>query len=144
MPFLRGSIQVLEICNKSISDPKKRLAPRIRPNRWPSNKSDISLGLVSWYRRFIANFSAIIAPLTRFTKKNARWNWEPDEAAVFEKFNQHALRACVPGFIAPIHSLNRRQYHCWSWCSANQTLQEWWTSYCIRQLHVKRDRAWPN
>ncbi|KAL6433556.1 hypothetical protein ACFW04_006562 [Cataglyphis niger] len=43
------------------------------------------LGMASWYRRFIENFSTIAAPLTRLTKKNACWTWEEDESAAFQQ-----------------------------------------------------------
>ena len=33
------------------------------------------LGLVSYYRRFMKDFSKIAAPLTRLTQKNAKFKW---------------------------------------------------------------------
>ncbi|KMQ88476.1 reverse ribonuclease integrase [Lasius niger] len=41
------------------------------------------LGMASWYRRFVANFSTIVTPLTQLTKKNARWKWGTDEEHAF-------------------------------------------------------------
>jgi len=43
------------------------------------------IGLASWYRRFIRDFSATAAPLTKLTRKNARWCWEPEEDRAFRK-----------------------------------------------------------
>jgi len=41
------------------------------------------VGLASWYRRFIPDFSATAAPLTNLTKKNARWRWGTEEEQAF-------------------------------------------------------------
>ncbi len=40
------------------------------------------IGMCSWYRRFIPNFSGIAGPLIELTKKYARFNWtEPCQSA---------------------------------------------------------------
>nr|GEW57253.1 putative reverse transcriptase domain-containing protein [Tanacetum cinerariifolium] len=50
----------------------------------PTKPSEIRsfLGLVDYYRRFIANFSKIAKPLTSLTQKNKKYEWgiEPEEA----------------------------------------------------------------
>lgn len=50
----------------------------------PKSARDVKriIGMLSWYRRFISNFSTIVAPLTKLTRKNVpfRWNSECDEA----------------------------------------------------------------
>src|SRR5436190_4810744 len=51
--------------------------------------------MASWYRRFIENFSTIVEPLTRLTKKNARWKWGTEELAAFEKLKQALTSAPV-------------------------------------------------
>lgn len=53
------------------------------------------LGMASWYRRFIRNFSTIAAPLTRMTRKNARWNWGPEEEAAFQTLKNALTSAPV-------------------------------------------------
>jgi len=65
------------------TDPEKIKAM----TRWPrpSNVRQIRqfIGLASWYRRFIPDFSATAAPLTKLTRKNARWQWSSDEERAF-------------------------------------------------------------
>jgi hypothetical protein len=55
---------------------------------WPSpqNVRDIQsfLGFANFYRRFIHNYSEIVVPLTRLTRKTAAWNWSGSCQAAFE------------------------------------------------------------
>jgi hypothetical protein len=39
------------------------------------------LGMASWYRRFIPDFSRIVAPLDRLLKKGVRWEWTTEQDA---------------------------------------------------------------
>ena len=41
------------------------------------------LGFCNFYRKFIPNFSNLIAPLTAFTRKNVTWTWGPDHQSAF-------------------------------------------------------------
>ena len=43
------------------------------------------LGLCSYYRRFIANFSHVAKPLTRLTEKNQKFDWTTECSEAFEK-----------------------------------------------------------
>jgi hypothetical protein len=49
----------------------------------PKTQKDIKsfLGLAGYYRKFIANFSAIARPLTDLLKKENEWNWTEQEQA---------------------------------------------------------------
>ncbi|KAL6421457.1 hypothetical protein ACFW04_012928 [Cataglyphis niger] len=53
------------------------------------------LGMASWYRRFIANFSTIAAPLTNLTKKNAKWKWGVEETTAFRELKKTLVSAPV-------------------------------------------------
>ena len=46
----------------------------------PKNITDLQafLGLANFYRRFIMNYSKIVAPMTRFTGKGVKWEWPND------------------------------------------------------------------
>jgi len=41
------------------------------------------LGLLSWYRRFVENFSDRVRPLTRLTNKKVKWQWTTTEEDAF-------------------------------------------------------------
>jgi len=53
------------------------------------------LGMASWYRRFMANFSTLAAPLTQLTRKNARWKWGEEEATAFRALKERLVSAPV-------------------------------------------------
>jgi len=53
------------------------------------------IGMASWYRRFIASFSEIAAPLTRLTKKNARWTCGTEQAEAFRTLKAKLVSATV-------------------------------------------------
>ncbi|KMQ92329.1 gag-pol fusion protein [Lasius niger] len=56
------------------------------------------------YRRFIANFSAIAAPLTRLAKKGIRWTWTDSEEQAFQQLKQALTTTPVlacPDFARP-------------------------------------------
>jgi len=65
------------------TDPEKVQAMTQWPR--PTNVRQIRqfVGLASWYRRFIPEFSTTAAPLTRLTRKNAHWRWGEDEERAF-------------------------------------------------------------
>ena len=43
------------------------------------------IGLTGYYRKFIRNYSAIAAPLTELTKKQAPWQWTEKEQSAFNQ-----------------------------------------------------------
>ena len=62
------------------------------------------LGLCSYYRRFIAEYSHIAKPLTRLTEKNYKFNWTHECSEAFEKLKQQLTTAPVlahPDFSKP-------------------------------------------
>lgn len=96
------------------------------------------IGIASWYCRFIRDFVTIADPLTALTRKNARWTWRPDEQKAFENTN-HRPCPSLPGFLAPVHSPNRRKHHR-SGGGTHPELSGRRTSYCIRQSHLEQYR----
>ncbi|XP_037870373.1 uncharacterized protein LOC119629252 [Bombyx mori] len=72
----------------------------------PSNPKDIKsfLGLVSYYRRFIPDFSKIAKPLTSLLKKETPFNWENQQQISFDLLKQKLTTAPVlayPDFSQP-------------------------------------------
>ncbi|KAL0821643.1 hypothetical protein ABMA28_005084 [Loxostege sticticalis] len=53
------------------------------------------LQMCSWYRRFILNFAKKSEPLTRLTKKNARWHWTNEQQESFESLKADLVSAPV-------------------------------------------------
>lgn len=62
------------------------------------------VGLTSWYRRFIKNFSGKIAPLTQLTRKNIKWVWNSEADSAFRELKECLVSAPVlscPDFNRP-------------------------------------------
>ena len=72
------------------TDPCK--VQRIREWPVPRSVSDVRtfLGFAGYYRRFIAGFAMLSAPLTRLTEKHRCFSWTDTEATAFNK-----LRECL-------------------------------------------------
>ena len=55
------------------------------------------LGLVTFYTKFVRNFSAALLPLHRITQKNVKWEWGDTERSAFENvkelFEKHVVLA---------------------------------------------------
>ena len=56
------------------------------------------LGMASFFRRFIKDFSSIAAPLTELTKESVSFSWGERENAAFEKLKQSLVSAPVLRF----------------------------------------------
>jgi len=70
------------------TDPEKVKAMTQWPR--PSNVSQIRLFVrfAFWYHRFICEFSATAAPLTKLTRKNARWQCGDEEKWAFRMLKE--------------------------------------------------------
>ena len=73
-------------------DPEKVRAIRSMPP--PTNVREVRslMGMMSYYRRFMPNFSRIAQPLVELTKKYARFNWTKECQVAFE-FLKESLTA---------------------------------------------------
>ena len=86
------------------TDPKKISAVADWPAPTTVRKIRQFVGMASWYRRFVPNFSTIVAPLTRLTGKNARWRWGEEEEKAFQALKSALTSAPIlacPDFRRP-------------------------------------------
>jgi len=67
------------------TDPAKISAVADWPAPTTVRKVRQFIGMASWYRRFVKDFSKISTPLTRLTGKNARWQWGEAEENAFRQ-----------------------------------------------------------
>lgn len=72
----------------------------------PTNPTEVRriVGMASWYRRFVPNFSTIIAPLTALTHKNTKFNWDSKCEEAFNIIKENLIKAPVlscPDFNIP-------------------------------------------
>jgi len=77
------------------TDPEKTEAiTRIPP---PRNIREVRrfLGLLSWYRRFVENFSNRARPFTRLTSKKVKWQWTTTEENAFNSLKTALTTAPV-------------------------------------------------
>jgi hypothetical protein len=62
------------------------------------------LGTVSWFRKFVKNFSYIVEPITGLTRKNASFKWTPDCGRAFSNIKSALVSAPIltcPDFSRP-------------------------------------------
>lgn len=80
------------------TDPVKTRA--VEEWKSPENVSDLRsfLGLVSYYRKFIKNFSAIVKCLNAPTSKNARWEWTNECENAFQILKSKLVTASILGY----------------------------------------------
>ena len=68
-------------------------------DEWPTPENLVELqsflGLASYYRRFIADFSIIAEPLYRLSKKGIRFLWGPEQRRAFEELKHRLTSAPV-------------------------------------------------
>jgi len=77
------------------TDPEKTEAiARIPPPRGVREVRQF-LGMLSWYRRFIENFSKRAQPLTRLTSKKTKWQWTTEEENAFAELKNALTTAPV-------------------------------------------------
>ena len=68
---------------------------------WPTPRNLTELrsfvGLCSYYRRFIPGFADMAAPLHALTRKNARFNWGPEQEKAFSRLKERLISAPILG-----------------------------------------------
>ena len=53
------------------------------------------LGLVGYYRRFIENFSLLVAPMTRLTQKEVKFEWNDSCKKAFKELKRRLTSAPI-------------------------------------------------
>ena len=86
------------------ADPKKVEAVQAYPV--PTNRKSLRsfLGLASYYRRFIPNFSSVARPLHILTQKNVQFNWTMECQKAFDTLKKLLTQAALlayPDFTQP-------------------------------------------
>ena len=76
-------------------DPSKITA--IQNWKQPSTPTEVRsfLGLASYYRKFVKNFSKISGHLTKLTKKQSKFKWTPESEEAFEEVKLRLTTAPV-------------------------------------------------
>ena len=79
-------------------DPAKIEAIKNWPT--PENKSEVRsiLGLMGYYRKFIDNFSERASPMTKLTRKRAKFEWNQDCEAAFQDLKECLVNSPILAF----------------------------------------------
>jgi Reverse transcriptase (RNA-dependent DNA polymerase). len=89
------------------TDPDKVSAMVNYPRPTTSTEIKRFVGLCSWYRRFIENFSSLVSPLNdllKGKKKKEKINWSPDAEKAFINIKKALISSpilCSPDFSQP-------------------------------------------
>ncbi|GBG77118.1 hypothetical protein CBR_g23444 [Chara braunii] len=72
---------------------------------WPTPRTLTELrsflGLANYYRKFVRNFSTIVAPLRRLLKKEAIWQWDKDCTSALKKLKRPLIEYPVLKVVDP-------------------------------------------
>lgn len=74
-----------------------------------SEMCKVFLGLCSYFRKFVKNFSVIAKPLYDLTKKNANFRFEEEEQRIFETLKDRLIDAPILSIYSP-H--DKTELHC--------------------------------
>lgn len=89
--FLRKSVKILGyILDESGLHPDPQKVAPILQLAQPKNVTEIKsfLGVCSYYRRMIPNFSTVAEPLTRLTRKEVHFTWESEQTMAFKAIKE--------------------------------------------------------
>ena len=96
--FVREKIQFLghEVSAEGLSpDPDKVESIRVYPKPITVTALRRFLGLASYYRKFIKDFSKIAAPLYYLLRKDVMWTWGPDQKKAFNTLKNALMSSPV-------------------------------------------------
>lgn len=89
--FLKEKINFLgHVVSQNGIEPDPEKIDVIQKLRAPRNVREVRsvVGMCSYYRRFIENFSDTVRNLTELTKKNAKFHWTPDHQKSFDQLKE--------------------------------------------------------
>ena len=63
----------------------------------PANITEIIsfLGLAGYYKRFVNGFSSLVAPLTKLTRKNVKFEWNDECEKSFKELKNRLISALI-------------------------------------------------
>ena len=78
--------------------------------RAPTNRKELRsfLGLVNYYRKFLDNHAAVVAPLSRLTSAKIPWEWGATEQQTFDKLKASLVKAPVLAYPDPNRPIKLR------------------------------------
>lgn len=82
-----------------MTEPDKVAAVRDWPTPTDVHRLRSFLGLASYYRRFVAGFSTVAAPMFNLLRKDTPYKWGPDQDAAFHQLKQALCKD--PVLVAP-------------------------------------------
>ena len=71
-----------------MTEPDKVVAVRDLPTPTDIHQLRLFLGLASYYRRFVAGFSTVAAPMFVLLRKDTSFEWGPQQNAAFHELKQ--------------------------------------------------------
>ena len=77
------------------TDPDKVAAVRNLPAPTTVRELRRCLGMASWYRRFVPEFSRVVQPMTNLLRKGKHFKWQQEQQAAFELLKQRLTEAPV-------------------------------------------------
>ena len=126
------------------TDPRKVTAVQSYPVLSDVTALHSFLGLVSYYRRFVANFSVIANPLFALTRKGTPFDWSPKCQEAFQRLKDTLTSASVlafPDFSREFLLETDASIHAWPWSHVvTSPGDRRYTSYCLCKPYPSKSR----
>ena len=88
-----------EISREGIKPPSQKV-DKILNYPIPKNIKELRrvLGMFNWFRKFVPNYSMIVSPLTKLTRKNVKFQWNSEQQAAFDDLKQRLINSPALAF----------------------------------------------
>ncbi|CAC5397868.1 unnamed protein product [Mytilus coruscus] len=101
--FAKNKTDLGHVVSKNGVHPNPKIVESVKKWKTPSNIKEVQqfIGLCNYYRQFILKFSEVASPLSRLTRKDVPFVWNPECQTAFENLKNALCKAPVLSYPLP-------------------------------------------